>query len=111
MPGVAWLLGETSRVVITVGLLGVTLASLAYQAKERRGYWPLAFGIVAVSLILIAKWWLSSPWLLTLGLALLVGASLLHAWPWQATALGSCAACAPHESEGKPQSTPERIRR
>ena len=89
MPGVAWLLGETSLMLVTVGLLGIALASLAYRAHARRGYGPLALGIVAASLILIEKWWLPSPWLLALGLALLVGASLLNAWPRQAIALDS----------------------
>ena len=105
MPGVAWLLGETSLMLLTVGLLLIALVSLAYRAKDRRGYGPLALGIVAASLILLEKWWLPSPWLLALGLALLVGASLLNAWPRQAIALDSCAACASHESEGKTEST------
>jgi hypothetical protein len=106
MPGVAWLLGETSLMLITVGLLGIALVSLAYRANDRRGYGPLAFGVVAVSIILIEKWWLASPWLLALGLSLLVGASLWNAWPRQATALDSCAACAPRESERSPDSAP-----
>ena len=104
MPGVAWLVGEPSLMLITVGLLGIALASLAYRAKDRRGYRPLALGIVAASLILIEKWCLSSPWLLALGLALLVGASLWNAWPCRATALGSCAVCAPHASERSQES-------
>ena len=37
MPGVAWLAGATSLLLITVGLLGIALANLAYRAKERRG--------------------------------------------------------------------------
>ena len=37
IPGVAWLVGETSFVLITVGLLGIALASLAYRAQDRRG--------------------------------------------------------------------------
>jgi hypothetical protein len=106
MPGVAWLLGETSLMLLTVGLLGVALASLAYRAHARRGYKPFLLGIGAVSLILIEKWALSSPWLLALGLALLVGASLWNAWPGQATALGACAACAPHDSGELRESAP-----
>ena len=90
--------------LITVGLLGVALASLAYRAKDRRGYQPLACGVIAVSLIVMEKWWLSSPWLLALGLALLVGASLWNAWPHQATSLDACAAYAPHASERSPAS-------
>jgi hypothetical protein len=104
MPGVAWFVGETSLMLVTVGLLGIALLSLAYRAKERRGYTPLVVGVVAVGLTLLEKWWLASPWLLAVGLSLLGGASLWNAWPRQATALDSCAACAPHESERSPES-------
>jgi len=51
MPGVAWFVGETSLMLLMVGLLGIALVSLAYRAQDRRGYRPLAFGVVAVSLI------------------------------------------------------------
>src|SRR5215831_2003426 len=93
MPGLAWLLGETSRMLITLAVLGVALASLAYRAPARRGYRPLGLGVIAASLILLEKFWLSSAWLLALGLALLVGASLWNAWPCQAAVLGACTAC------------------
>ena len=104
MPGVAWFAGATSFMLLTVGLLGIALAPLAYRAKGRRGYTPLAIGVVAVGLIMIEKWWLASPALLVVGLALLVGASLWNAWPRQATALDACAACAPHASERSSES-------
>lgn len=99
MPGLAWLLGTTSLRLITLAVLGVALASLAYRAPARQGYRPLGVGVIAASLILLEKVWLSSPVLLALGLALLVGAALWNAWPRQATALGTCAVCAPHASE------------
>jgi hypothetical protein len=104
MPGVAWLAGETSLLLLTAGLLGIALAPLAYRAHARRGYTPLAVGVVAVILIMIEKWWLASPMLLAVGLALLVGASLWNAWPRRATALDACAACAPPASERSPES-------
>ena len=99
MPGLAWLVGETSLMLITLAVLGIALASLAYRAPARQGYRPLGLGVIAASLIFTEKFWLSSTWLLALGLALLVGASLWNAWPRQATALGSCTACTPHASE------------
>src|SRR5262249_41449135 len=99
MPGLAWLLGETSFVLITLAVLGIALASLAYRAPARRGYRPLGLGVIAASLILLEKLWLSSPVLLALGLALLVSASLWNAWPCQAAVLGACTACTPHASE------------
>ena len=99
MPGLAWLLGETSFMLITLAVLGIALASLAYRAPARRGYRPLGLGVIAASLILLEKLWLSSPVLLPLGLALLVSASLWNAWPRQATAPGACAACTPQVLE------------
>jgi len=99
MPGVAWLLGETSLILLTVGLLGIALVSLAYRAQDRRGYWPLTVGIVAATLILIEKWWLSSPGLLALGIVLLVSVSLWNAWPRQVRVLDACETCAPQASE------------
>jgi mercuric ion transport protein len=100
MPGVAWLLGETSLMLLTVGLLAIALISLAYRAHDRWGYWPLALGTVAATLILIEKWWLSSVWLLVLGIILLVSASLWNAWPRRVRALDACVTCAPQASEG-----------
>ena len=99
MPGLAWLLGETSFMLITLAVLGVALASLAYRAPARRGYRPLGLGVIAASLILLEKLWLPSPVLLALGLALLIAASLWNAWPRQATAPGACAACTPQVLE------------
>jgi hypothetical protein len=98
MPGLAWLLRETSLMLITLAVLGIALASLAYRAPARRGYRPLGMGVIAASLILLEKWWLSSPVLLALGLALLVGAALWNAWPRQATTPSACAACTPQVS-------------
>ena len=100
MPGVAWLLGETSLMLLTVGLLGIALVSLVYRARARRGYWPLALGIVASITILIEKWWLASAWLLAVGIVLLVSASLWNAWPQRVRVLDACETCAPHASEG-----------
>ena len=99
MPGLAWLLGETSFMLITLAVLGTALASLAYRAPAHRGYRPLGLGVTAASLILLEKFWLPFPVLLVLGLTLLIGASLWNAWPRQATAPGACAACTPQVSE------------
>ena len=99
MPGLAWLLEDTSLMLITLAVLGVALASLAYRAPARQGYRPFGLGVIAASLIVTEKFWLPFAWLLALGLALLVGASLWNAWPRQATAPGACAVCTPQVSE------------
>ncbi len=99
MPGLTWLLQDTSLMLITLAVLGIALASLTYRASARQGYRPLGLGVIAASLICTEKFWLSSTRLLALGLALLIGATLWNAWPRQATALGACVACTPHASE------------
>ena len=99
MPGMAWLLKDTSLMLITLAVLCMALASLAYRAPARQGYRPLGIGVIAASLIVTEKFWLPSAWLLAPGLALLIGASIWNAWPGQATTLGSCAVCAPHAAE------------
>src|SRR5207249_4098144 len=53
MPGFAWLVEETSLTLITLGVLGIALASLATRASTRRGYRPLGLGMIAASLLLI----------------------------------------------------------
>ena len=66
MPGLAWLLETTSLMLITLVVLGIALASLAYRASARQGYRPLGMGIIAASLIFAEKLWLPSSVLLAL---------------------------------------------
>jgi hypothetical protein len=98
LPGLAWLFGKTSFRLITLAVLGTALASLAYRAPVRRGSRLLSLRVSAASLLVLEQWWLSSPVLLAVGLALLVVASLWNAWPRQATTPGACAGCAPQVS-------------
>jgi len=42
----------------------------------------------------------ASTWQAFIGIVMLVSTSLWNAWPRQARALGACATCAPHASEG-----------
>lgn len=96
--GLGFLLEKTSLLPVTMVSLGLALVSLVYHAKARRGYWPLVLGVVAVSLVLAGKFLFFINLLVYLGLALLVGASVWNSWPHTAATIGSCAACAPHES-------------
>jgi mercuric ion transport protein len=103
--GLGFLMDETSLVPVTVAFLGLVLASLGYRATSRRGYGPLAVGVVAVGLILSGKFWLFSRALLSVGLVLLTGASLWNAWARTAPTGGCCKACAPQEPVAKPLNT------
>lgn len=93
--GLGILFEQTYLLPLTTACLTLALASLAYRARTRRGYRPLAAGMVAGALTLGGKFALDSTPLLYLGLAALIGASLWNAWPQSAAEARPCAACAP----------------
>ena len=66
---------------LTVLFLLVTLGSLAYRARKRRGYWPFALGTIAAIVVLIGKFALDSDVALYSGITALVAVSLWNAWP------------------------------
>lgn len=99
--GLGFLLNQNFLLPMTIALLGLALASLAYRARARRGYGPLSVGVVAVSLMLTGKFVLSLSSLLYLGLIVLMGASVWNSWPHRAAASGSCVRCASREPESK----------
>lgn len=89
---------------LIVVLLGVTLLSLGYGARSRRGYRPLIVGAVAAIVIVIAKS-LEGPLLANYaGVALLVSASVWNSWPMNkpignaTKACGSVCGCSEPES-------------
>lgn len=77
---------------LTVLLLGVSLASLGYRARRRRGYGPLVLGAAAMGLILAAKFFVPSETGVFVGIFTLVAASVWNAWPRRPPA-GTRAAC------------------
>ncbi len=64
---------------LTLVFLIVTLALLAW--RPRRGYAPLALGLLASAIVLIGNFFLDSDITTYAGVALLVGASTWNAWP------------------------------
>ena len=108
--GLGFLLDTTYLLPVTVVLLGLALGSLAYRANSRRGYGPLAVGIVGASIAVVGKFTLLSDSLLFFGLAFLVGASLWNAWPRRAAPSDSCAMCTLQESEAIQPSARKEIR-
>ena len=63
----------------TFAFLVITLALLAW--RPRRGYWPLALGIVASVAVLVGKFAFDSEAAVYIGIAVLAGASAWNAWP------------------------------
>lgn len=84
----AWLLP------LTVAFLGLALLALAYGAGSRRGYSPLALGLIGAASAVGFKFFVGFPPLFYLGLALLIGASVWNSWPVQPQSQGSCPTCA-----------------
>ena len=95
--GLSFLLKASYIFPVTAALLLLALAALAYGARSRRRYGPLAVGVVGAGLALVGKFAFSVDLLLYLGLALLVAASLWNSWPRYTAPAGSCALCAPRE--------------
>ena len=89
--GVGALMSETWVVPITVVGLAVAVGALGFRAQRRRGYAPLALGIVAAAAVLVGKFAVASSVSVYAGVGLLIGASVWNAWPARPE---SCAGCA-----------------
>jgi len=89
--GLGFLLETAWLLPLTALFLGVALFALAWRARPRRGFGPLALGLVAAAVVLGAKFGLESDPGMYAGLAILVGASLWSSWPRRRAA--SCPAC------------------
>jgi hypothetical protein len=77
---------------LTALFLVAVLVTLAWRAKTRRGYAPLAIGVVAAVIVLVGKFHFESDPATYAGIALLVGASLWNAWP-RRNQTESCPVC------------------
>ncbi len=75
---------------MTATFLVLAVGMLAFRARRRHGYVPLALGILAASLILFGKFSLASNPVLYVGLGVLILASAWNSWP-----IASRCICAP----------------
>jgi hypothetical protein len=82
---------------MTAAFLVLAVGMLAFRARRRHGYVPLALGILAASLILLGKFSLASNPVLYAGLGLLILASVWNSWP-----ITSHCICAPAAEEFPP---------
>ena len=79
--GLGFVLETRFLLPATTAALVLALAALGFRAKQRRGFGPLALGLVGAAAILVGKFMLESQTILNAGLGTLVGASLWNAWP------------------------------
>ncbi len=69
------------QATLTLAFLAVSLAALAFRARARRGYAPLAAGCIASLVVLIGKFGLGVDAMTYSGIAVLVLASVWNVWP------------------------------
>lgn len=101
--GLGFLVGTTYLLPLTAGLLAMTATTLAFRARNRRGYGPAWAGSSGAILILLGKFQLDSVVTTSTGIGLLLAAAIWNAWPRRVES-PSCPACLP-------QNTSENIER
>ncbi len=69
------------QATLTLAFLAVSLAALAFRARARCGYAPLAAGCIASLVVLIGKFGLGIDAMTYSGIAVLVLASVWNIWP------------------------------
>ena len=81
-------------VPFTMAFLAISLGTMVYKAKSRRGYGPLFLGLFASAVLMIGKFYFDSDAAMYVGLGILVAASLWNTWPLTSANSGPrCAAC------------------
>lgn len=91
--GLSFLLSSAYLLPLTALFLSVSVLTLAFRARARRGYGPFALGLVATTLILWGKFSLDSNVLAYAGVGLLISSALWNTWPRPSA--GHCPRCAP----------------
>ena len=66
---------------LTVASLALAVAALGFRAKRRRGYRPLAVGVIGGGILILGKFILDSNVAVCGGLTGLIVASLWNSWP------------------------------
>jgi hypothetical protein len=75
---------------VTTVLLIISLVPLAWKARKRWGYRPLAIGVFSAVLILSGKFWFDNPALFYAGVGVLLAASIWNIWPVKTKLCVSC---------------------
>lgn len=79
--GVSFLIETRHLFLLTVAFLIFALFFMAFRARQRRGYYPLALGLFASTLLLVGKFHFDNNLATFGGTGLLMIASLWNSWP------------------------------
>jgi len=94
--GVTFLIDARYLFALTAAFLLVALFFLGFRATRRRGFGPLALGLVASAILLIGKFHFESDPAMFSGVGLLMAASLWNSWPRKLAASPDCSARKPN---------------
>ena len=92
--GLGFLIYSRYLLPVVAAVLALSLGSLAFRARQRRGYGPFWLGLASTAMILSGKFAWPSSWLLDSGIALLLAASVWNSWPRKTVRQASPACCA-----------------
>jgi len=98
--GLGFLISRAYLLPMTVALLSLALAAIAFRAKQRNGYGPFLLGMLAAAAVLLGKFVWESRLTMYSALGLLVTASLWNARPRAANHLAKWQ-CAPAANKKK----------
>lgn len=96
--GLGFLLDTVYLLPLTAVFLVLAVSALGFRARTRKGYGPLAVGLVAAVVVLVGKFIFESDAAMYGGIGLLVAASVWNAWPKGMDSVGSCPKCVQQES-------------
>ena len=91
--GLGFLISERNLLFFIAAFLVLSVAALAFRARERRGYGPAIVGTVSAAVVLFGKFSMQSVATMYAGLALLVASSIWNSWPRRLQI--PCPECAP----------------
>jgi hypothetical protein len=96
--GLGFLLDTAYLLPLTAVFLVLAVSALGSRARTRKGYGPLAVGLVAAVVVLVGKFVFESDAAMYGGIGLLVAASVWNVWPKGKDSVGSCSKCVQQES-------------
>ena len=94
--GLSFLLSSVYLLPLTALFLFATVFTLAFRARERRGYGPFALGLAATALVLWGKFSLQLSVMAYVGVGLLITSSIWNSWPHRTVT--RCPKCAPSDT-------------
>ncbi len=93
--GIGFVVESRYLLAALIVLLLPALLMLIFRASSRRGYGPFFVGTIGICGIFLGKFYFLNPMVTTIGVAVLVAASLWNAWPQRKD---RCPNCSPLEN-------------